>query len=169
MPAVFGLTVANHIMLSIAGYPSDYAGAKGRDKMYDSILAYVQSSEEKLQRILQGDKLLDGLKIPLTIGDVAFLMEDIFKGRSVVTGVPTKLVIIRWKKPTADSMLVIEGQKSSSLRLSELVCMTKDEATRHEKKVFKGGKSLKEVYDKETIKKVEEKLAEVEQYERFRG
>ncbi|ENH66667.1 hypothetical protein FOC1_g10002174 [Fusarium oxysporum f. sp. cubense race 1] len=33
MPAIFGLTVANHVVLSVTGYPLDYVPAKGREKI----------------------------------------------------------------------------------------------------------------------------------------
>ncbi|EMT60974.1 hypothetical protein FOC4_g10012265 [Fusarium odoratissimum] len=33
MPAIFGLTVANHVILSVTGYPLDYVPAKGREKI----------------------------------------------------------------------------------------------------------------------------------------
>lgn len=168
MPAVFGLTVANHVMLCITGYPHEYASPKGRDKMYESILAFTQSSEENLCRLIIQDKTLDGIKVPLNLSDVSFLVDDLFKGRSIITGLPTKLVLIRWRKPGPDSMLVIEEQKSVSLRLSDLVCMTKDEAVRHDKEVFKAGKSVEEVYDKETIEKAQAILAEAKQYEEFK-
>lgn len=171
MPAIFGLTVANHVILSITGYPQDYLPAKGRDRMYDGILAYVQSSEDKLARITDGGDTV-GLKIPLTVGDVAFLAEELYNGRSVITGIPTKLVLIRWRRPEGSSMTVLgEGkdvQKCSTVRLGDLVCMTKEEATRHEKEVFKAGKPLKKVYDAATIERVKAKLKEAKKYEAIR-
>lgn len=171
MPAIFGLTAANHVILSITGYPLDYVPAKGRDKMYDGILAFVQGSEDKLARLFEPNVI--GLKVPVTIGDIAFLVEELYHGRSIVSGIPTKLVLIRWRKPKNHSMTVIgdsaeDLQKCSTVRLSDLVCMTKEEAARHEKKIFKGNKSLKEVYDKETIERVEAKRRQAEQYEMFR-
>ncbi|WJG35095.1 uncharacterized protein FOBCDRAFT_249250 [Fusarium oxysporum Fo47] len=33
MPAIFGLAVANHVILSVTGYPLDYVPAKGREKI----------------------------------------------------------------------------------------------------------------------------------------
>ncbi|KAH7161278.1 hypothetical protein EDB81DRAFT_338802 [Dactylonectria macrodidyma] len=171
MPAIFGLTVANHVILSITGYPQDYLPAKGRDRMYDGILAYVQSSEDKLARLTDGGDTV-GLKIPLTVGDVAFLAEELYNGRSVITGIPTKLVLIRWRRPEGSSMTVLgegkEAQKCSTVRLGDLVCMTKDEAARHEKEVFKAGKPLKKVYDAATIERVKAKLKEAKKYEAIR-
>jgi hypothetical protein len=170
MPAIFGLTAANHIILSITGYPLDYAPAKGRDKMYDGILSFVQSTEEKLVRLFVPGTI--GLKVPLNFGDVAFLTEELYHARSIISGIPTKLVLIRWRRPESTSMTIIgEGkdeQKCSTIRLRDLVCMTREEAVRHEKVIFKEGKPLEEIYDQETIKRVEAKLTEAATFEQFR-
>ncbi|KAB5562849.1 hypothetical protein GE09DRAFT_1172048 [Coniochaeta sp. 2T2.1] len=174
MPAVFGYTVANHVMCSISGYPIDYVPGKARDKMYDGILAFVQSSEEKIVRReikIAADEGL-GLKIPLNPGDIAFLVEDLYKGKSVVTGLPTKLVLIRWKKPVGSAFIRIgEGddeQKSSNISLHSLVCMTKEEAVRHQKEILLGDKSHAELYSQETIELVAAKLEEAREYEKYR-
>ncbi|KAF4978765.1 hypothetical protein FZEAL_4910 [Fusarium zealandicum] len=171
MPAIFGLTVANHVILSIAGYPLDYVPAKGRDRMYDGILATLQGYEDKLARTTyKGDTV--GLKVPITVGDVAFLAEELYSGRSAISGISTKLVLIRWERPSGSSMTTLgEGkdiQKCSTVRLSDLVCMTKEEATRHEKRVLKRGKPLEELYDTATIERVEEKRKRAEEYEALR-
>ncbi|KAF4460266.1 hypothetical protein FALBO_12954 [Fusarium albosuccineum] len=171
MPAIFGLTVANHVILSITGYPIDYVPAKGRDRMYDGILTTLQGYEDKLAKMThKGDTV--GLKVPVTVGDVAFLTEELYSGRSAISGIPTKLVLVRWQRPSGSSMTTLgEGkdiQKCSTVRLSDLVCMTKEEATRHRKEIFKAGKALKEVYDAATIARVEEKRKEAEKYEVFR-
>ncbi len=55
------------------GYPLDYNPAKGRDKMYDQVHATVQSVEEKIVRARHGSPdAAVGLKVPLTLGDIAF-------------------------------------------------------------------------------------------------
>ncbi|KAK3495517.1 hypothetical protein B0T13DRAFT_401912 [Neurospora crassa] len=174
MPAVFGYTVANHVILKISGYPLDYIPQKGRDKMYDGIQAFVQASEEKIIRAVTGGprELCIGLKVPIQPCEVSFLVEDIYKAKSAVTGLPTKLVLIRWQKPTRDILIRIgEGadeQKSSDLKLSELVCMTKDEATRHQREVLLGEKTLEELYDAEIIEKVAKRQEEIKLYEKYR-
>ncbi|KAM0245485.1 hypothetical protein ACHAQJ_010545 [Trichoderma viride] len=167
MPAIFGLTAANHVILRITGYPVTYVPGKARERMYEGILTYVQGSEEKLARMFVPGTT--GLKTPLTLGDVAFMSEELYSGRSILSGIPTKLVLIRWRKPDTCSMVVIgEGkdeQKCSTIRLRDLVCMTKEEATRHEKEIFKADKALEELYDEGTIKRVEAKMAEAAKYE----
>lgn len=152
----------------------DYQPAKARDKMYDAILAYVQASEEKVVRVIEGGRtdVCIGLKVPITPGDIAFLVEEAFRGRSAVTGIPTKLVLIRWRKPQETTVVRIgEGdaeQKSSNLRLRDLVCMTKEEATRHQKEVLQGDKSVEDLYSSEVIELVEARQREAEAYERYR-
>ncbi|KAI1634761.1 hypothetical protein F4809DRAFT_665177 [Biscogniauxia mediterranea] len=174
MPAVFGYTVANHIILSITGYPHDYVPAKGREKMYDGLLAAVQGGEEKILRHMTGGdpSITLGLKVPLTPGDMAFLVEEIFKARSAITGLTTRLTLTRWRRPASSTLIRIgEGsdeQKSSNVRLADLVCMTKEEATRHDKEVLRGEKTPEEVYDEATVEKVEALLRDTAKYERYR-
>lgn len=142
--------------------------------MYEAILAFVQASEEKIVRMIEGGRpdICIGLKVPITPGDIAFLVEEAFRGRSAITGIPTKLVLVRWKKPQETTLVRIgEGkdeQKSSNLRLRDLVCMTKEEATRHQKEVLQGDKSLEDLYDREVIELVEARQKEAEAYERHR-
>ena len=174
MPAVFGYAAANHVILAVTGYPHDYAQIKGRDKMYDGILAAVQGSEEKiLRRMTGGDVAITvGLETPVTISDLAFLVEDIYKARSAITGLPTRLTLLRWRRPETSTLVRIgEGadeQKSSNLRLSDLVCLTKEEAARHDKEILQAGKAHEEVYDQATIEKVEKLLEEIGIYEKYR-
>ncbi|KAK3940551.1 hypothetical protein QBC46DRAFT_384838 [Diplogelasinospora grovesii] len=185
MPAVFGLTAANHVILKITGYPIDYLPAKARDKMYDSITAFVQSSEEKLVRATTksttgGGDIGLGLKVPITTGDVAFLVEELYRARSAVTGIPTKLVLVRWRKPQDGSSTLLRlttkgedgvsemEQKSSNVRLRDLVCMTKEEATRHLNEVLLGTKAHEDIYDPSVIQTVEARLKDAEAYERYR-
>lgn len=52
--------------------------------------------------------------------------------------------------------------------LRDIVCMTKEEATRHYERVLKGGEALEEVYDKEVIARVEERSAEAAEAEKYR-
>ncbi|KAI8958144.1 ubiquitin-protein ligase molybdopterin-converting factor [Daldinia sp. FL1419] len=174
MPAVFGYTVANHVILSVTGYPLDYIPAKGREKMYEGLLAAVQGGEEKLLRHMTGGdpSITLGLKVPITTGDVAFLVEEIFKGRSAITGLTTRLTLVRWRRP-ADSILVkigedTEEQKSSNIKLSDLVCMTKEESLRHDKQVLRGDKQPEEIYDAATLEKVEALLRDTAKYEKYR-
>ncbi|KAK4625342.1 tRNA threonylcarbamoyladenosine dehydratase 2 [Fulvia fulva] len=150
MPAVFGLCVANHVMLAISGYPHDYLPSKAREKMYDGILAQLQGLEERAVRYQGTDPI--GLRMPLTSDDVGYLVEEVYRGRSVVSGLASRLSLVRWRKPEGAWIdMSTPGQKADKLQLDELVCMTKDEMTKHEKMVLKEGRVPEDVYDKAVI------------------
>jgi tRNA A37 threonylcarbamoyladenosine dehydratase len=167
MPAVFGYTCANYVILRIAGYPIVSVEAKGREKMYDGILAQVQGSEEKIGRQTMDN--VQGLKVPITVGDIGYLVEEVYKGRSAVSGIPTRLALVRWRKPETPTIdKSVPGQMASVLKLRELVCMTKEEALVHEKEVVRGSKTVEELYDPSIITYVEERIQEEIGYEKYR-
>lgn len=108
----------------------------------------------------------------MSAGDVTYLIEELYRGRSVVSGVPTKLVLVRWRRPEGPVLRRIgtgvDEQKTSIIALRDIVCMTKEEATRHYESVLKGGEPLEALYDGELIAKVEERLAQAAEAEKFR-
>lgn len=167
MPAIFGLCVANHVMLTLSGYPHEYLSAKLREKMYDGILANIQGQEEKLARAMGKDS--NGIRIRLTLEDVGYLTDEIFRGRSVISGLPTRLVLVRWRQPY--KIFVDEsvpGQKYSLLKMTDLVVMTKDEAAKHYKEVLVGDKIPEDMYGKEVLDLVDRRLGEEKEYEKYR-
>ncbi|WYZ39404.1 hypothetical protein EsH8_III_001318 [Colletotrichum jinshuiense] len=172
MPAVFGYVVANHVILSISGYPLDYVPAKNRDKLYTDIVAFVQGSETRLVQHRDGLEESRGMRIPISLGDAAFLTEELWKGRSAVTGLINRLVLVRWKRPEGKTKLRIgegaEEQKWSNIQFRDLVCMTRDEALRHEKEYLKGEAKLEDLYDAEVIARVEARLEEAIEVEKDR-
>lgn len=170
MPAVFGYVVANHVICQISGYPTDYvAGKKGRDKLYDSIHATLQQLHDRLAKRELG-KDFTGLRIPFSKDDVGYIVDDICRGKSTVTGLANRLVLVPWERPAGgfrpDPAWEKEGQKLIPLRLQDLVCMTKEEATRHEREVLVGEKPVEEVYSEEVIQRVKQRMKETEYYEK---
>ncbi len=168
MPAVFGYIIANHVILELTGYPHEYGQGKGRDKMYEGILGSLQAHEERLVRHTGQD--FQGLKIPVTKDDVGYLIEEVFKGRSAISGLSTRLVLVRWNavpwKEIMDTRY--DGQKHSRLRLVDLVCMTKEEAAFHEREVLKDGRRLEDVYGPDVLRLAERRLLEIANYEEYR-
>ncbi|KAL8996811.1 MAG: hypothetical protein Q9169_003780 [Polycauliona sp. 2 TL-2023] len=160
MPAIFGYTIANYVMLELTDYPHEIGAGKGREKMYDSILSGLQGQEERLARTAGQDPM--GLKIPVSKADVEYLVEEVFRSKSVVSGLPTRLVLTRWRAPKDGSWVDHRwhGQKHAKLRLEDLVCMTKEEAAVHEKEVLKGGKPPEVMYDVDVIQQVERRRQE---------
>ncbi|KAF2456514.1 moeb/ThiF domain-containing protein [Lineolata rhizophorae] len=170
MPALFGLAAANHVMLSLARYPHDYRPTKVRPKLYDGIHGALQGLEERCARHARAaeapDRTADpvvGLRLPVTVGEVGYVVEEVWGGRSVVSGLPTRLVVARWEPPGSERGWLdesVEGQKRSSVRLDELVCFTKEEVARHEKEVLKGAKSAEEVWGPDVAERVGRKMEE---------
>lgn len=174
MPAVFGYAAANHVILATAGHPLGYVEAKTREKMYDGILAQVQASEERLAKLTmarsEGDEVdVQGLKVPITAADIGYLVEEVYRGRSVVSGIPTRLALVRWRKPEGKTVNTgVEGQKSSMLRLGDVVCMTKEEAAVHEREVVRGNKTVEELYDSGILARVEARMKEEMMFQSYR-
>ena len=168
MPAVFGLIIANYLIMEISGYPHEVGGGKGRDKLYDNILGNLQLLEERLAKF-DGENTV-GLKIPVTKDDVGYLIDEVFRGKSVISGLPTRLALVRWR-PAMEGYMPDkrwDGQKSSRLRIPDLVCMTKEEAVVHEKQVLKGKKRPEDVYDSAVVELVERRFREEAEYDRWR-
>lgn len=173
MPAVFGYTVANHVICSVTNYPIDYnMAAKGRDKMYDGALGSLQNISGRLIKHGSGDDPI-GLRIPVSNHDIAFLMEEVWRGKSALTGLQNRLMLVPWTTPAGgwkvDAEWAAEGQKVLLLDLKDLVCMTKEEATRHEREVLCGDKSVEELYDETVLQRVKLRRQEAEEYEKYRG
>ena len=168
MPAVFGYTAANFILLELTNYPHEVGGAKGREKLYESVLQDLLALEEKLARAEGED--VRGLRLPITKTDVGYLIEEIFRGQSVVSGLPTRLALVRWRQPKNGYMpdTRVNGQKCSRLRLGELVCMTKEEVAVHERKVLREGASADDLYEAEIVQRVQKRLEEEWFYDRYR-
>ncbi|KAK5044636.1 hypothetical protein LTR84_010650 [Exophiala bonariae] len=172
MPAVFGYTVANHVICSIAGYPMDYRiGDKGRDKMYDGILSGLQGLEGRLVRATDGQDAV-GLRLPIGRDDVSYLVEEVFRAKSVVSGLSTRLALIRWRKPAGgfkiDEAYHKEGQKIIKLPLVELVVMTKEEAQKHENLILRGDSTPEQIYEPDVLAMVKKRHEEERAYEKYR-
>lgn len=172
MPAVFGYTVANHVICDIAGYPTDYSmGGKGKDKLHETIHAALLVSLERLARAETGAQPI-GLRLPMSKDDVIYLVDEIWRGKSVVSGLPSRLTLTLWQRPPQgfkpDPEWEKHGQICIPFKPEDLVLMTKEEATRHEKEVLLGGQKAEDLYSAEVLKKVKQRQKEMAYYEQFR-
>ena len=170
MPAVFGYAAANHIICDVAGYPMDYrAGDRGRDKMYDGMLANFQGLMERLVKKEGGDSV--GLRVPVSKDDVAYLVEEVFRGKSVVSGLPTRLALVPWQRLDDGFVANVkngEKQKHIELKLTDLVLMTKEEAQKHERDVLLGEKRPLTYYEPDVLALVKRRQEEEMAYEKYR-
>ena len=177
MPAVFGLVLANWVIMELSAYPHEMqgCGGKGREKLYDAVLGQLQGMEERLCKwdaVKKGGDGEDvkGLKMPITKDDVEYLIEEVFRGKSVVSGVPTRLMLLRWSVPPGGFEFETkwEGQNNSKIKLGDLVLMTKEEGAVHEREVLKGRRDAREIYGDEVFEMVQKRFGEEAAYRRFR-
>ena len=168
IPAIFGYVAANFVIMEISGYPHESGGGKGREKLYESILSQLQASEERLLRADGGNSI--GLRLPISRDDVGFLIDEVFRGKSVISGLTTRLTLVRWRAPEKgfEADVRWERQKHSTLQMMELVCMTREEATKHEQSVLIARRRSEEIYETDVLKRVEHRLQVEEAYSRYR-
>lgn len=147
MPGIFGLTIATWVITKVAGYPMDPIEGKNRIKIYDGIF---MSLAGQMSRIGMPDQ-----RIPISVDDVGYILEEVFRGKSPLSGYSTKLVLSKW-------------DPNQPVSLQNVVIMTKEEQKNHEKRVLNGGESLENVYTKEQIDLVNKRLDEEKYYSQFR-
>ncbi|CCH41718.1 putative membrane protein [Wickerhamomyces ciferrii] len=146
MPAMFGLTIVSYILTSIAGYPIEPIEGKNRIKVYDGIFQSLAGQQSRIGH---------DQRIPIALKEVPYIVEEVFRGKSPVSGFSTRLTLSKWdpKRPVS---------------LTNVVVLTKEEQKFHEDHVLNGGKALEDVYDEQVLKLVEKRFKEEEYYENFR-
>lgn len=147
MPGMFGLALATHIITTVAGYPVEYVEGKNRYKIYDGILQSLAGQEARLGHLDQ--------RTPVALRDVPYIVEEVFRGKSVVSNYSTRLTLSRW-------------DPSKELSYQNVVVMTKDEQKNHENRVLKGEEKLEDVYSEEVLQRVAHRFAQEKYYSTFR-
>ncbi|ODV79680.1 ubiquitin--protein ligase molybdopterin-converting factor [Suhomyces tanzawaensis NRRL Y-17324] len=147
MPGMFGLALATHILTTIAGYPTEPIEGKNRYKIYDSILQSLAGQQSRIGKVDQ--------RVPISLHDVSYILEEVFRGKSPISDYSSRLTLSRW-------------DPSKELSYQNVVVLTKDEQKIHEEKVLNGGQPLEEVYSSEVLQKVEQRFAQERYYSQFR-
>lgn len=147
MPGVFGLTIATWVLCKISGYPMEPIEGKNRIKLYDGI---YHSLAGQMSRIGMPDQ-----RVPVALSDVGYLVEEVWRGKSPISGYSTRLTLSKW-------------EPSKSVNLQNVVLMTKDEQREHETRVLLGGESISKVYSEETLGRINKKFEEEIYYSQFR-
>ncbi|KAI5791812.1 hypothetical protein EDC01DRAFT_616218 [Geopyxis carbonaria] len=161
MPSFFGLCIANYVLLDIAEYPMEYSAGKNRTKLYEDVQAKLVGQESRLRGNLVG------LSIPLTHADIGYIIEEVYKGKSVISGLSTRLALTRWK-PLPHLETGNWGESDHRLRIQDIVVMTKEEVKVHEKDVLEGGKPIEDVWGADVVNRVNQRLAEEAVYAKLR-
>ncbi|KAK6540819.1 hypothetical protein TWF694_008207 [Orbilia ellipsospora] len=187
MPATFGLAAANHVLCKMAEYPLEYlpAATRFRPQFYAQVVNGLLAVESRIRNNLPG------LKVPITETDAGYIVEEVFKGRSVVSGLGNRLQLVRWYpllpgkfedgNPGGEAGVVDEVQVKKRLekvgvgvdgalflKLQDLVVMTKEEVKVHEKRVLIGGESPAVVWGEDVQAEVEKRWKEERAFSQWR-
>lgn len=147
MPGIFGLTIATWILTKVSGYPMNPIEGKNRIKVYDGI---YQSLAGQMTRIGMPDQ-----RVPIALKEVSYIVEEVFRGKSPMSGFSTRLTLSKWdpKKPVS---------------LQNVVLLTKEEQKVHEDRVLNGDDKLEDVYPQQVLELVNKRFREEEYYSQFR-
>ncbi|EDO19508.1 hypothetical protein Kpol_1018p37 [Vanderwaltozyma polyspora DSM 70294] len=147
MPGIFGLTIATWVLTKVSGYPMEPIEGKNRIKIYDGI---YQTLAGQMTRINMPDQ-----RVPIALREVPYIVEEVFRGKSPISGFSTRLTLSKW-------------DPEQPVSLQNVVLMTKEEQQEHEKRVLNGNEKLIEVYSKEALDMVEKRFSEERYYSQFR-
>lgn len=147
MPGIFGLTIATWILTKVSGYPMDPIEGKNRVKIYDGI---YHSLAGQMTRIGMPDQ-----RVPIAVKEVSYIVEEVFRGKSPVSGYSTRLTLSKW-------------DPNKPVTIQNVVILTKEEQKEHEDNVLNGGKSLEDVYSKDILDLVAKRFKEEEYYSQYR-
>ncbi|KAG1117527.1 hypothetical protein G6F42_013412 [Rhizopus arrhizus] len=131
IPSMFGMAIATYIILKLADYPDfDPLPVKLRDGLYGRVHKELLNREVKTFK----EKIC-----ALDVQDVAYIFEEMWHGKSVISGPNDKLALTRW-------------DKSKSLSYFNTVCLTRQEANAHDS--LPENVDLEQHYGKEVYEKV---------------
>lgn len=149
MPAIFGLTCANVVLMMLSKYPvsqpSFVLTSKLRPRLYNDIHMMIKSKYDSF-----GTSTMEP-NCPFSVDDVGYIVEEVFRGRSVLEPFhSTRLNLVKWRG---------EG----GIEWGNVVCLTKAEGLEHEKRVLKGGEKVEDVYGGDVMRRVDEIWKEEQQ------
>lgn len=147
MPGIFGLTIATWVLTKVSGYPMEQIEGRNRIKFYDGI---YQSLAAQMSRIGMPDQ-----RVPVALKDVGYLVEEVFRGKSPISGYSTRLTLSQWNP-------------NEPVSLQNVVLMTKDEQLDHETRILKGNETFVDVYSKEALDLIKKRFEEEKYYSQFR-
>ncbi|KAG0368467.1 hypothetical protein BGZ54_001883 [Gamsiella multidivaricata] len=132
LPAMFGMSMATFIACKIAGHPLDPLPIKLRQSLYLRLHRELMVREHRLNRSVK--------TIALERRDIGYVLEEVFRGKSVLSQSSDKIGLCRWKR-------------KEPLSLQNVVVMTKSEINKHEKLPIDA--DLVEIYGQEVVNRVE--------------
>ncbi|KAJ3159741.1 hypothetical protein HDU86_001391 [Geranomyces michiganensis] len=144
LPALFGNCMASFVITELAEWPTEPLAIKGREKTYARLYRDMINREKDFRGNLNA--------VPLNVADVGYVFEEIWRGRSAVSGSFEKPQIVRW-----------DNSKPPSFQ--NLVCLTRAEADKHDKIP---ANRLAEHYPPEIIEFIEARFLEERRLNKWR-
>ncbi|GJJ71963.1 tRNA threonylcarbamoyladenosine dehydratase [Entomortierella parvispora] len=148
LPAMFGMAMATFITCKIADWPMEPVPIKLREALYLRVHRELRVREQRLDTNVPKVET-----IALDRRDVGYVIEEIFRGKSVVSKSMDKIGLCRWKR-------------AEPLSLQNVVVLTKSEMDKHVKLPLDA--DLAEVYGQEVVDYVEERFREEAEISRLR-
>lgn len=152
LPAMFGLAVATFIICEIGGQKMEPLAFKGRRKLYEKLFHDLSVSESRHPLPGAQSKIATDAGprhyIPFSVNDVAYLFEEVFRGRSIV--------------PPFDSLSGAQLERwDSTLPLSfqNVALFSRAQAKVHEAEVLKKGRSPVEVWGQDAAHMIKRRMA----------
>ncbi|KAG0301549.1 hypothetical protein BGZ97_002741 [Linnemannia gamsii] len=145
LPAMFGMSMATFITCKIAGWPMEPLPIKCREGLYVRVHRELRVRESKLEKGIE--------TIALDRRDVGYVIEEIFRGKSALSGSMEKIGLCRWRR-------------NKPLSLQNVVVLTKSELEKHVK--LAADADLVEVYGQDKVDAVEAKFREEAELSRLR-
>ncbi|KAI9344944.1 hypothetical protein BDR26DRAFT_818580, partial [Obelidium mucronatum] len=143
LPALFGMAMASFVICALGKFEMEPLPIKQRTRVYANIMAGIQ----KARKPSDGD-------LQITVQDVGFVLEEIYFGKSIISGSAEKekVILTRWNN-------------SLPFIIDNLVAMTKKEADDHAAIPFAKFASH---YGNELVAKVERKLQNIRNVNKWR-
>lgn len=147
MPGMFGLAIATYLLTTVAGYPTEPLSGKNRHKVYEGLYNTLSGQQSRLGHTEQ--------IVPISLNDIAYLLEEIYRGKSPISNYCSRLTLSQW-------------DPHKSISPQNIVVMTKEEQSNHEKRILLGKEKITDVYSKDVINLVNKRFAEEKFYSQFR-
>lgn len=175
LPAMFGLAAATYVLCDLAQYKLEPLAVKGRRKLYEKLFSDLNVTEARYPSPptdpndpmqhprtptgegdvpptyapLPGKGPPPRVRIPFSVNDIAYLFEEVFRGRSVVPPFDTLGTgqLERW-------------DPSRPLGYNNIALFTRPQAREHEKNVLKTGADPASVWGPHVAEMVRRRLAD---------
>jgi len=144
IPAMFGNAMATYVITKLADWPIKPLAIKNREATYTRLFKDYAGRE---QHVFNNNEPLK-----FTINDIGYIFEEIWNGRSALSGNLNKLALTRWDRSQPPS-------------LQNIICLTKAEAEKHDKLEVKP----EEFYDQTFIDFVKSKFKEESELSQWRS